>query len=593
MYKTKEKMDGSLVRVIGLLSTSKHKVSELTTWFSQYGIEVKQLDPLSDYITYLKSSTTKFKVMCILKEQTFLYKRGGNALANQTHLELVTHHSILKVYTWDSKGNEIVTDVFTELTDGYIDLTLRVEDSAKYDWDDVFVVDNLCHKSYRQLEKENIKISSRDKNVSKVIEKYVHYKKPIDLAHNPQHYDQTVDFTRSMLDYVLSVDEFNNESINNCNLKNILVTAINQGAFFRSARTRRQKLYWCPGLNAGIPFSPKPKDPKHELTYQMHDFSHFTIPDLVYDGNPYGYDEGLVKKVYIAYRLMSEAVTLVLADMIFVNNMIKSGVKYDTVYQRKIYPIFSQVEKKQPNFRDDLEPFIGKLLQGSVNYCFFKDTEIWESMMENSEPLKQFGGKYDAYFMDDFKWTLHNYEDMKHNKDVFAEWWSNVKSLRNVGANLELQSVSEFIEENMLTPELNQKLLLQRIFSSIYSKYIKRMFSGGIIELYSKEDQLKNAFVRYMMGQSIIFFKNESYPDSLRVFNKIKRTLEKNTINSELIQNVRSFYNNYLSKLEHANIITSDDRVNYEQVCPLFSPMIVNYSNDEELTEKFVNSILN
>jgi len=38
---------------------------------------------------------------------------------------------------------------------------------------------------------------------------------------------------------------------------------------FRSASNRREKNYWFPGLNAGIPLVPK-RDPVHEATFMAH-----------------------------------------------------------------------------------------------------------------------------------------------------------------------------------------------------------------------------------------------------------------------------------------------------------------------------------
>lgn len=190
---------------------------------------------------------------------------------------------------------------------------------------------------------------------------------------------------------------------------------LNQGAWFRASETRVQGLYWCPGLNAGIPLIPKPKDPSHEKTFENHDFTHFNMPDLVFDGK----DSKLHKLVYIAYRLMSECITLVMADMIFVNGMVKKGFTYSTVNQRKIYPLFQEMEKKNPNFEDNLEPFIHEILKGSFEYCFYGDTSRWISMME-TDVSSQFTDKYDAYFLEDFRWTLHNYKDMASNQEVYA-----------------------------------------------------------------------------------------------------------------------------------------------------------------------------
>ncbi len=595
-----------LIRVIGMITTSQHKITEVTNWLNQYGIAVVQLPTDTNYINYLMSNTPKLKILCVLKEQTYLYKKNTKDLAEKKHLELVSHISVLKCYTYDPKEHEINTQTLTESTDGYIDITMKKsDDKNKYDWDDIFVVDNLCHRSYRDLALNDIKISSRDKNISKIIELLVHYKTRADLIHNPQHYNNTIDFSRSVHDYVKSIEEFNNEYMKKFNLNNILTVAINQGAFFRASTTRRQKLYWCPGLNAGIPLTPKPKDRLHELTFQIHDFTHMTIPDLAYEGTNsllakkmhLNNIEAFIKKVYIVSRLASEALTLVMADMMYVTSLKKSGIKYQTVNQRKIYPIFEEIEKKNPNFEKNLEPFICNLLEGSFDYCFFKDTTTWSKLMEDTSVLKDFSGKYDAYFIDDFNWTLHNYEDMKRRPLVFSNWWNSVQHWRKLGVNLELQSVSEFIlEYNLYLYEDNQEKLLKTIFKSIYDKYIKKMFTTKNIEVYCPQHQLTNAFIRYMIGQSIIFFQHWDYPESKITFNKINEALHMENIyryDIKFINSIRQYYNNYLKKLEMANLITPDDRINYEQVCPIFSPLIVNYNNKDELTQEFVNNIIN
>ena len=601
--------EGPLIRVVGLLTTSDHKVNELTTSLSMYGVGVVKLDPACDYVAYLESSTPKFKILCVLKEQTYLYQSGTQKPAMKTQLELVDHVSHMTVMLLNIHkelrglqghrarsdlapgqiAEEIDTYEFVETTEGYLDYAREISGSAesKYDWDDVFVV-ITCHLSYLQLSAKGKKISSRDKNISKVIKQIIHYKKPIDLAHHPQHYARSIDFSRTFWEYAKTIPEFDSEYVHKFRLRNILITAMNQGVLLRSDITRRGRLYWLPGLNAGIPLTPKPKDPKHELTFQFHDISHHNIPDLVFDGvvSP------LHKKVYIAYRLMSEAITLVLADMIFVNSLIRSGFKYETVNQRRIYPVFQEMET---SIDGNLEPIIHKILLGSFMYCFFHDTSVWESMMINTEPLKQFTSKFDAYFMEDFRWTLHNYEDMAKSPDVFTNWWSNVKDLRKSGVNLELQSVSEFIEEQHLTGITNQTELLTAVFNGVYNKYIKRLFVGGIIEMYRPEDQLRNAFLRYMMGQSIIFFQHDYYHESRIYFEHIRNCLTTDFLDRPLIDNIRRFYDSYLCKLEHANLITPDDRINYSEVCPLFSPMIVDYDHLKNTTpyEQFVQQILN
>ena len=305
----------SIKRVYGFISTSDYKIQEFRHLLHYYGIDVVKLEHNVNKSEFFKNTT--YKILGIVQEWTYLYKHDTEEKAPLEHGVLVDHVSIVKLYLKD-----LETKKYECKTEGIIDLTKRSPDgSGIYDWDDVFVV-LKCLKSYVELNKLNKKISSRDKNLSELIKDYVHYKNRIDLHYNKQEYQDTIDFTRYFSDYVKTVPQYNDMQQyknSNFNLYNIITNAINQGTFLRSAKSRREKIYWVPGLNAGLPFVPKIKDSMHEITYQFHDICHFNIPDLVYDGLNSDSDlNDLYKKVYIAYRLVSEAFTLPLGDMVFV-----------------------------------------------------------------------------------------------------------------------------------------------------------------------------------------------------------------------------------------------------------------------------------
>eukprot|EP01052_Picozoa_sp_SAG31_P026155 SAG31_NODE_2350_length_5893_cov_2.633414_2_plen_151_part_00 len=119
-----------------------------------------------------------------------------------------------------------------------------------------------------------------------------------------------------------------------------------------------------PGLNAGIPFVAK-RDPIHEITFTAHDFGHFLIPDLIYTGN----NSDNARRTYILYRMLSEATTMVFADMLFVETLRLSGHEYDWT-RRKIHPLFVDTGL-QPFGRSRAHFFseTKKLLEANVHYC--------------------------------------------------------------------------------------------------------------------------------------------------------------------------------------------------------------------------------
>ena len=59
---------------------------------------------------------------------------------------------------------------------------------------------------------------------------------------------------------------------------------LKNGIFTRSSLNKKQRNYWYPYLNAGLPLVPK-KDEVHEVTFMFHDLMHHLIPDLILDGN--------------------------------------------------------------------------------------------------------------------------------------------------------------------------------------------------------------------------------------------------------------------------------------------------------------------
>jgi hypothetical protein len=352
----------------------------------------------------------------------------------------------------------------------------------------------------------------------------------------------------------------------------------------RQAINRRQKLYWCPGLNAGIPFVPKPKDKSHELTYMFHDLSHFAMPDLIFEGehNP------LIQKVYIGYRLMSEAITLVLGDMLFVYSLLNTVYNYETVQARKIYPVFTRLYSKLFDGSISNEEAIRILLQGSFEYCFYGDLTTWKKYMEDNEEtskiLSEFTGKYDNYFLEDFRWTNMNYNYMKDNAKDYVEWSKEINSIFK-SHNIQIYSVNEWIEHFNLKPEHTSRELNQKIFDSVYSTWIKPLLEKPI-ELSSQKSRLNSMFVRYMCGQSQIFFRFKSiYSESYSYWESIKNTLNylsKNEINDEIIKNTREYYSDFLLKLVDNTIISDDDYNTYIDIYPIFKPFIIDYDNLQE-----------
>jgi hypothetical protein len=583
----------AFVRIVGVITQSKYKLEEFENAFSLYGITVIQIDKNANLEEIFKMSTPRRPLKDILREETALTDQFGDPPAME-HLAQVVHHSKLYLYQMETDGS-IKTTIYTAETNGFIDYTKRTNNNH-YDWDDIFCI-RQTGDSYLENSQKGKKVSSRDKVISKFIQSQIHYKKLTHFIYNPQNQNEVVDFNHNLMSFFTQVPSFNTVFMKESNLYNIIIKMCNQGAFARASSNRREKNYWVPGLNAGYPYVPKPKELYHELTFCFHDASHFTMPDLVYDAGT-KHPPHLMRSVYLVSRLISECVTLVLADMMFVNSLFESGLDYQTVGQRKIYPIMQAIKKKHSNPIS----IIYYILKGSYEYCFYQDTFQWKQLMypEDSKCLDEFSKKFDTFFIADFAWSNDNYNDMTKHSNEFKIWWESVKHWRNYGVNLELESITEFIDNNELHIQYsNNKELFDKIFNCIFKKYIEPLFVTRM-KFDTIENQRQNAFIRYMMGQSLIFFKEgEHYGIGQFNFETINRTMEyirnKNDFSILQINRIRDFYNLFLKELQKNNVITPDDEIIFSQVYPIFRPNYVNYDYGKKNVElkDFVKGMLN
>jgi inosine/xanthosine triphosphate pyrophosphatase family protein len=651
----------TLKRFIYIYTKSIEKVKEIQDDFICYNIIIKQINPndiplninideniknnktinnityLYKYLKkpeYIDDNGDKIKILGLIIEKTILLDSNMNEIVDINKLKYnnllqVKHNSKCYFYTTyknylNIKNNnnykiyniidvdnleniKIKEELYETVTDGLIDITKLQIDIKKFGWDDIFVVSESM-KSYLELLNDGQKVSSRNINISNLIENHIYYKKKRDLTYNPQNLNTVIDFKHNLFNYFNSIPEFNNNVMKTIGINNLIINSYNQGLFIKSSETRRQSIYWCPGLNAGMPLISKPKDRIHELTFQFHDISHFNIPDLIPDFN-IKYNN-IQRHVYITYRLISECITLVLADMIFVYSLLESGYEYKTINNRKIYPIFkSIIENPDNDFENNKEYIIKKVLLGSFEYCFYKNTNIWKKLMktEDHEVLNNFSDKYDTYFIEDFKWTSMNYDDILKNKDNITSWWNNIKNIRNYGKNLELYSVSEFIELNNINVNDNEKLLTfdekkninTQIFNSVYNMYIHRIFNVSNNN-YNFKSNLQNAFIRYAIGQSRIYFKYIKYKNTISHFNTFINAIKLINFNLDesyiykQIDNIINFYKLYLNKLYKSRFINQDDINTYSVIYPLFNPHYINYDikNNDISLEEFVKFII-
>ncbi len=477
-----------------------------------------------------------------------------------------------------SIDNQLIQLEFTHSIIGRIDLSKRIfNDQSIFDWDDIFVVE-ANGMSYHQLKQMGIKNSSRDMVISDFIKQLINLK-----FDPPPQAKRVIDFSMDVYDYILQNKSFNNPFVIQYGFQNLIKHLLNKGIVFRSANNRRQVNYWSPGLNGGLPLTPK-DDQIHQDTFMAHDIGHFAIPDLIFIGN----NSIIHKRVYIAWRMISEATTMVIADMLFVDALVKSNINYD-FNKRKIYPLFKDLNIDLTN-SDTRMIYLKELIKANYKYCLTGDDSLYIQMISNeTNSLKEFKEKFSSFFVEDYRWTEHNYENMVQRSEQMSLWWNQMKPFRELQNTESIQSIDDLIEQiqskypDVLYEEENE--FIDKIFQYVFETKIESILDiNQSVNVLEQSKRLFKSFTKWIIGQLAITSKFYFLSESKQVREDILLDLTNLSKNGQMNMNdvtrIRLIYENYLEFLLKKNFISSDDQRTYSEVYPLFDPFYINYDKD-------------
>jgi hypothetical protein len=267
--------------------------------------------------------------------------------------------------------------------------------------------------------------------------------------------------------------------------------------------------------------------------------------------------------------MMGEVFTMTYADMFFVDTLVNCGYEYDFA-KRKIWPLFDSFR-----YKDTVD-----VLRSNVKYCLFGDDSGYNNLRAAPEAIEAFKSKYEKFFIEDYRWTVKNFESLSTDAEIFKPWVKDVAPLlASVNVNKNLTTITQFKEQLLRwhkdLEELSTEMLVQIVFNemrAIVDLFIHRDPSNV------EADAVTLAFKKYMAGQCLIFYKFDHVAESSYYRNKILSFLMKNEdLTHQQIDTVRGFYNNYLELLLSRNLISGDDLMTYKQVYPLFAPFYVFY----------------
>jgi adenylate kinase len=556
-----------------LISKNEFKAAEFQDALGRYGHIITRVDPDG-------GSSIKVQAHCLLTEGykvVFAEKSllsasvAGEAPVEEFEDAAIVYH-ISDLRAWFINVDDEVESVrYVSNVKGFIDLSLASFAPDVFGWDDVFVPLQVGD-AFHSLKGRNMKNSARQMNLGKFSVANLFYDKRLDLNFSPVEQSETVDFTGAVVTF-LKGDTLMRAGVEDTLLENVVDHVIQGGVFFRSAKNRREKNYWLPGLNAGIPLTAK-KDKVHETTFMFHDLMHFQFPDLVFDRHT-----SMGRRVYLLHRMMGEAITLVLADMIFVDNLRKSGVDYDWS-KRKIYPLLQALDL-DPALPGDLRA----LLHANMRYALFGDDNEYRAHLQPVPDalmaLEDYKAKYSRFFAEDWRWTVSNYENMREQEVTTSEWvekTAGVDAFSEVGVPL----LSRFTETLAVSPDASSDLIADAIFSHLVDDILFHNMRSPIA--VGSALAASNAFKRYLIGQLSLFTRYRVLLNCDFIAEKLRKLIVSGKVLSQAeISAARKLVSHYVEELVSRNIISSDDGAMYSSMHPVFKPFYVFYDAVKEV----------
>lgn len=457
--------------------------------------------------------------------------------------------NICRLHAWIRRDGEIVrTSYVREVRGHFHGAQLRPEDPSVFDWDAAFRL-AVTDATLEEMDAHGLKSSAREQCLSAFAKRMLHRKEPKTLrwsVTDPQ--DWSAD-ARLLLDHPLYQRLAPP-------LRNALAFVIDQGVFFRATKSRRDGNYWFPGLNGGLPYVPK-GDAVHEATYLFHDVMHQLMPDLVFDGAA-TLDH---KRVYIAYRMMSEGTSLVLADMMFVDGLARDPAHagYDFT-RRRIYPLYEAIE---PDRRGDLQWLLRQV-------CTFVLRGEPGELPTATAAWQHFAAKYTRFFVADFLWTRMNWRNLVARSESIRAWIDLVQP-ETFGAQ-GVWFLSQVVDE--LGRGLPLDALCKRLFELVWRRRIAPAleFAGTAEVARSRSAGLR----RWLTGQLALFARYAPIVGMPALAHELAaRARDPRAFTDTDVVDVRARLRAHVRKLAVDGVLSEDDAAIFPDLFPLFDPFFL------------------
>lgn len=447
----------------------------------------------------------------------------------------VEHESELSVaYPSGSKSYQAV-----ERVRGTLDAS-RPQREGAYHWDCHFIPAGST-LTLDELKLRGLKVSARQRVVGSWLQNWLEYSEPVSWAHMRPQEDILAWLAEQPLLHAPQTAP----------TRAIIERVARAGAWFKSSTNRRIKHYWWPGLNAGIPMTPK-KDYCHELTFLVHDIVHWAMPDAAPASK-----SAKDYRLYVVARMMSEAITLVMADMIFIDQALCSGLSYDTG-KRKIHPLYvSSIPARS-------------WCLAMSHYAIRGDDSRLAAIASSPEALLAFKTKYAPFFEADLRWTAHN---AAHMQDLLDPRWIALHQEFQASCGLGLSTTQDY----WAAWSESDEELVDGVFRLLWERHWESPPAAG--EDFGTPAQ--RMAQRWWLGQLALTFKLDDMPLSGCARQTVADACLRGASAEELAA-LRPLWSNYIDAAEALSRISANDAAIFKVHYPITPPLYVSYDLDSQ-----------
>jgi hypothetical protein len=532
---------GIAAMTIVLMTTNRWKIPEFRRFLARHA-QTLVVEPPTESSEIVAGWLASARA--VLADESNIFDPAGDLVA---HDYVGPARNICRLHAWVRAEARIVRRTYIREVHGHFDGTkLRPADPTVFDWDAAFAT---VGPTLEAMDHVGLKSSAREQCLSAFARASLHHKEPKALRWTSGGDPEWSIDARLLIDHPLYQGL-------PPPLAHALAFAIDHGVFFRGAKSRRDGNYWFPGLNGGLPYVPK-GDPIHEGTYMFHDVMHQLMPDLVFDGA----DSRDHKRVYIAYRMMSEGVSLALADMSMVSALAvdPAHAGYDFA-KRKIYPLYQALP---PSRAVDLpwllRQMVGFVLRGDPGELPV-ETAAW----------REFAEKYSRFFVADFQWTRMNWQNLVGRSAMVRHWIELVgPEVFGVQGVWFLSDVVEEIGRGLPLPEL-----CERLFAIVYAR---RIAPALAYTARPDVDRARSAgFRRWLTGQIALFSRYAPIVDVPPLARELAaRVRDPRAFTSDEVDAIRARFRDHVRGMAKLGVISDDDAVVFPDLFPLFDPFFL------------------